>query len=1080
YRATQIETAANVANAASSFLDLNELLNSSVNLIRDRFELYYVGVFLVDKANKWAKLQAGTGKAGQIQLKKKHRLKIGGDSMIGWSIHHQKPRFALDVGREAVHFQNPNLPDTRSEMALPLISRNEVIGALTVQSTEQAAFSTDDITFLRTMANQLASAIENARLYEQAQQEIIDRKRIEDELRLSETKYRELVENANSIIIRINTQGCITFFNEFAQHFFGYTEKEILGKHIVGTIVPKIDTTGQNLAEILDNILQEPEKFTSNENENIRRNGERVWISWANKAIVDNKGNITEILCVGNDSTNRKMAEQETLKRNQELAVLNRVTTSLTSMLDLDSILQVTAREMVEAFKARNCGIALLNPNQTKLTVVTDYSASPDEPSVIELDIPIKNNPTASGVIETGKSLIVNNPQTSELTKPMHEVMRQRNTQSLMVIPLRVRAEVIGTIGIDTTNKDQVFTNEDLRLAETIAAQVAGAVENARLFEQTQATLVDRQQAQEELLKALERTESLYRIGDAVATITNKDAIYQTILAEYLRLINLKWGALALLHKTREYCTIHLIINETQPIQTDIKIPYNYPLFQHLLKTKQPLVIDNLHTHKLTKDNTAIKERLQIKSGLYVPVIVKSKVIGLVIAGSIEKSYSFSQSDIETGQAITDQLSIWLENRQLLAEAQYRSERLQTAAEVSRAASSILEVDTLIKDSVNFIRDRFGFYYVGLFMVDKAKKWAVLQAGTGEAGQIQLNKKHRLKIGGESMIGWSAKNRKARIALDVGEEAVRFKNPILPDTHSEMALPLTSRDEVIGALTVQSVERGAFSQEDVTLLQTMADQLANAIVNARLFKNAALAQQEAEARLQETSALQTLSQKLGGTLEIDDILNIFFEACTKEIGFEYTQLSLIDKQQHRIKAIGVFGTSASNIKQANRYLDSKDIIVNIITMGQTEIITSWDDRFDKETFEAESLASWVRVFTPITLRQENIGLVEAGVNKNTQVSVKDSQIRLLKAFINQTALALDNANRYEASQKRAKREALIKEITTKVRASTDLDTILKTTVKEIGDAVDNKRAYIHLVSSQETNRHNKHNPKVAD
>jgi GAF domain-containing protein len=98
-----------------------------------------------------------------------------------------------------------------------------------------------------------------------------------------------------------------------------------------------------------------------------------------------------------------------------------------------------------------------------------------------------------------------------------------------------------------------------------------------------------------------------------------------------------------------------------------------------------------------------------------------------------------------------------------------------------------------------------------------------------------LERQHRLKIGGESMIGWCIQNRQARIALDVGQEAVRFQNPYLPETHSEMALPLISRDQVIGALTVQSTEQSAFSSEDITLLQTMADQLANAIENARLF-----------------------------------------------------------------------------------------------------------------------------------------------------------------------------------------------------------------------------------------------------
>ena len=179
-----------------------------------------------------------------------------------------------------------------------------------------------------------------------------------------------------------------------------------------------------------------------------------------------------------------------------------------------------------------------------------------------------------------------------------------------------------------------------------------------------------------------------------------------------------------------------------------------------------------------------------------------------------------------------------------------------------------MEVDALINHSVNLIRDAFDFYYVGLFLIKD--NWAVLRAGTGEAGRIQLENEHKLEIGGDSMIGWSVANAQARIALDVGQEAVFFENPVLPDTRSEMALPLISRDKVIGALTVQSVEPAAFLPEDVTLLQTMADQLANAIQNARFFEAVRQARAEAEERLHQTTALQKLSQALSSTLNVKE------------------------------------------------------------------------------------------------------------------------------------------------------------------------------------------------------------------
>lgn len=175
-RAVQLQTGAEVSHAASSIIDPDELMRQVVNLIRERFDLYYVGLFLVDQSlrlhsepGEWAYLRAGTGEAGQTMLRQNYRLKLAGNSMVGQCIAEAEARIALDTGREAVRFANPLLPDTRSELALPLISRGEAIGALTIQSTQEAAFSHEDIAVLEIMAGQIANSIENAHLYKESQ-----------------------------------------------------------------------------------------------------------------------------------------------------------------------------------------------------------------------------------------------------------------------------------------------------------------------------------------------------------------------------------------------------------------------------------------------------------------------------------------------------------------------------------------------------------------------------------------------------------------------------------------------------------------------------------------------------------------------------------------------------------------------------------------------------------------------------------------------------------------------------------------------------------------------------------------------
>ena len=160
---------------------------------------------------------------------------------------------------------------------------------------------------------------------EQLQQEVAERKQTEELLGESEAKYRELVQHANSIILRFDTQGRITFFNEFAQRFFDYTEDEILHHHLVGKIVPPTESSGRDLKAMIEDIIRNPARYVHNENETIRRNGERAWIAWTNKAILGQDGCISEILSIGMDITDRKQAEKALRESEEKIARLQKM-----------------------------------------------------------------------------------------------------------------------------------------------------------------------------------------------------------------------------------------------------------------------------------------------------------------------------------------------------------------------------------------------------------------------------------------------------------------------------------------------------------------------------------------------------------------------------------------------------------------------------------------------------------------------------------------------------------------------------------------------------------------------------------
>ncbi|NDJ55383.1 MAG: GAF domain-containing protein [Chloroflexi bacterium] len=190
------------------------------------------------------------------------------------------------------------------------------------------------------------------------------------------------------------------------------------------------------------------------------------------------------------------------------------------------------------------------------------------------------------------------------------------------------------------------------------------------------------------------------------------------------------------------------------------------------------------------------------------------------------------RGDVEQALFTVEDLS---EEMKLLSDLQRRNSHLLASSEVSRVATQIHDTTKLITKCVDLIRIHFGFYYAAIFLISDDGHEAVLEAATGDAGQKLLEQGHSLEVGSVSMVGWVTANNAARIALDVGEETVRFDNPMLPKTRSEMALPLRVRGEVVGALDVQSTSVNAFSEEDIQTIQMMADQVAIAIDNARLF-----------------------------------------------------------------------------------------------------------------------------------------------------------------------------------------------------------------------------------------------------
>lgn len=210
-----------------------------------------------------------------------------------------------------------------------------------------------------------------------------------------------------------------------------------------------------------------------------------------------------------------------------------------------------------------------------------------------------------------------------------------------------------------------------------------------------------------------------------------------------------------------------------------------------------------------------------------------------------------------------------------------RALQLQTSTEVAQAATSILNTDRLLDRVVNLVRDRFGFYHVQVFLLSPDERWAVLRASTGEVGRQMLERKHRLEVGGHSLIGFVTAQRVAHVAMDVGSDEFHRFNPMLPETRAELAIPLKIGDRLLGALDVQSTDVDAFTSEDIALFESLAAQISVAIENARLFEST-------RHSVRRERTVKDLGDKIRGSLDIDQILETTARELNNALGASRT------------------------------------------------------------------------------------------------------------------------------------------------------------------------------------------------
>jgi len=463
---------------------------------------------------------------------------------------------------------------------------------------------------------------------------------------------------------------------------------------------------------------------------------------------------------------------QETQRRAQELSIVNQVVSSVASSLDLKSTLQNVAEKLLSLLSSENVGIALIAPDKTHLILTAEAFPAFEQSTSIGLHIPIKGNLATEEVIRTRKPVFIKDVETNPLAAPVREVLMQRGIKNLLILPLLSEQDVIGTIGIAFQDANRIISQNELSTLETIILQTSTAIQKINLFE--------RMESSEQNLR------TLFSAMEDVVLVINKEGRYEQIAPTNP----------SLLVRTPEDL-INKTFHEFLPVETA-------DLF--LSKVREAL-------------NSP--EKVQFE---YELAVSNQQLWFLASLSRLDENRVFWVARDITERKIAEE------------NIRRRNEYLAVSAEIGKLVTSILDLNTIFARTVNLITDRFRLYHAAVFIVEETGFNAVFKEGTGEAGAELKKQQHTIQLNNKSIVGSTASTGNVVVANDTENDPLYVFNPLLPETRAEVSIPLRIGSRVIGVIDIQSRTVNAFNEDEISVLQTLADQVAVAIDNAKSFE----------------------------------------------------------------------------------------------------------------------------------------------------------------------------------------------------------------------------------------------------
>lgn len=881
-RTEYINTASEVAQSIATTFNLDELLDKTTRLIVEHFDYYHAGIFMIGRTGKTASLKAAYGPSASEMLEREHYLEVGSESIVGWVSANNKPRAASDVGDDPVHFKNDLLPNTRAEVGIPIATGNTVLGVLDVQSTHSESFDTAKIAALATLANQIATAIQNVSLFESSDVNLHELDRLYRASRdIAQEKTAEGV---------LDITGRILHDSPFITTIFTSRNR---GINIFSTSDPDYHTDHFNLPEFLDIPLERivgriksedviidisamtpfPKDFI----DVLRKIGAQaislipvmqgentvalVVIGARSKEHLSQTAvqpyiNLVEMISITLDKIQASELTELRLSEMEAISITNQATAAAQ---DLDSLYPVLHEQVRQIIGDYPFIIAIYDDISD--TIHIPYSYEGGKVSSIP-SFPLGEGLT-SIIVHTGQPLmIVEN--TEERSAALGVRLVGKPVKSWLGSPLHMKGKIIGAIIIQDTENEKSFDENSLRFINTLASQVSGAIYNIQLLEDSRQRTIQLESAAEiarDISGSLHLDELL---GNAVTMLIDRFDFYH--------------ASIFLVDALGEYAVIREATGEAgaQLKRNGYKLGIgSKSIVGYVSKRGETLVINDTD-----KDATYYANPLlpNTRAEAAIPLKVGERILGTLDVQSI-RAYAFPEEVLQTLSIIADQLAVAVINTELFAETQEHLSQHRLLHHITTSAASGTTIEEALRGAVQGLQVSLGGDRVAILLLDNTQENLYIGAAMGFSEEDQ---KTLVPIN-SGITGWVARNRKLLRIRDVQSDPRYLA--VSTNTHSELALPLIFRKELLGVLNVESEQVGAYSKEDEEMLGTLAGSLAAIIANARLL-------QQVRRQAERERTLREITGKIRRSTNIQTILATTAKEITKAVGAQHAQVKI--------------------------------------------------------------------------------------------------------------------------------------------------------------------------------------------